>query len=77
MVDHVASLVFSTTRDDGVVAEHVAHRSGERRATIEDEQIPSDASRPRSPSPAIRPRTTVAFSVEPSTTPRGTLVPSA
>jgi len=38
---------------------------------------PSETSRPRSRSPLISPRATVAFSVEPSTTPSGTFVPSA
>ena len=39
--------------------------------------MPCDASRPRSRRAVINARTTVAFSVDPSTTPNGTLVPSA
>jgi hypothetical protein len=61
----------------GVVAEDLAHSLGERLATVEDEQHAVSAVKPRTLSEATKPRTTEAFSVEPSTTPKGTLVPFA
>ena len=77
VVEDVAFLVYSTPSDDGVFAEDVAHRTMQRLGAVEDEQhalcrVQAAVARRE----AVRPRTTVAFSVEPSMMPRGTLVPS-
>jgi hypothetical protein len=77
VVEDVAFLVSSTPGDHGALAEHVADRAVQCLAAVEDEQDPRRRVQAPVARPAIRPRTTVAFSVEPSTTPSGTLVPSA
>ena len=61
--------------DDGVV-EHVADRAAKRLCAVDHDQDGRVTSKPRSRSPTSRSVTTVAFSVAPSASPSGILVPS-
>ena len=77
VVHHVSFFVDPAPGDHSEMAVDVGDGFAERFAAIQDEQGPADGSRPRARRSVMRCRTTVAFSVEPSTTPRGTLVPEA
>ena len=75
MIKNVPFLVNTTPLDQGPVAVDVGDRAAQRLAAVEDEQDPVLGGQ-RSRRSLTRARTTVAFSVEPSTTPSGTFVPS-
>ena len=70
-------LVQPAAGDHGLLAEHLPGRLGERLAAVEHEQHALGGVEAAVAQVVIRPRATEAFSVDPSTTPSGTFVPSA
>src|SRR5512144_2445127 len=75
VVGHVPALVQGTALDQRLVAEHLPHPGRERLGAVEDDQQP--VLEPRATRSASSDLTTVLFSVEPSHSPTGILVPSA
>src|SRR5918994_620098 len=77
VVGDVAPLVQGAALDQRLVAEHLAHRGRQSLAPSSTTSSPSSKRRPRSTRSASRAWTTVVFSVEPSQSPTGFLVPSS